>query len=95
MGRAASEAHRRDAAGVGECMCPSPEIVSPGNSAQTHGPCSTFKHIIDSLKSTLKIENKDDQLTLHPLRKLPMANTVARTHLKVWLAESCSMANFR
>lgn len=34
-------------------------------------------------------------LTLHPFRKLPIASTVARIHLKVWLADSCSMASFR
>lgn len=50
------------------------------------------------LKGALKMDNKDEDhcaLTLHPLRKLPIANTVARIHLKVWLAASCSMANFR
>lgn len=34
-------------------------------------------------------------LTLEPLRKFPMASSVARILLKVWLEASCSMPSFR
>lgn len=44
---------------------------------------------------TFKVDASWGMLTLHPLRKFPMANTVARMYRKVWLAESCSMANLR
>ncbi len=59
--------------------------------------CENYYYLL-TLKSALKMDNKDwdhSALTLHPLRKLPIANTVARMHLNVWLAASCSMANFR
>lgn len=50
------------------------------------------------LKTVLRImDGVSDRtaLTLHPFRKLPIASTVARIHLKVWLADSCSIASFR
>lgn len=66
------------------------QLKTPGLSGGKH-----TVHVCSISSAQVHDTELGHKLTLHPLRKLPMANTVARIYLKVWLADSCSMASLR